>query len=155
MKFVCSLIAVKDIAESRRFYEEVLNQKVQYDFKENVSFEGGFAIHEKVHFAGLIGAGAEDILRKPQNFELYFEEDDLESFTAKLENYGVQYVHPVKEQPWGQRVVRFYDPDDHIVEVGESMESTVRRFLAAGLSAEDVASRTLMPLDFVRQCAPS
>jgi len=26
-------------------------------------------------------------------------------------------------EPWGQRVIRFYDPDMHIVEVGESLES--------------------------------
>jgi hypothetical protein len=32
----------------------------------------------------------------------------------------VEYVHPLREQPWRQRVVRFYDPDHHIIEVGES-----------------------------------
>ena len=34
----------------------------------------------------------------------------------------IEYVHPVKEHGWGQRVVRFYDPDKHIIEVGENMK---------------------------------
>jgi len=54
MKFICPLIVVDDIGVSRRFYEEVLGQRVLFDHGENVSFEGGFAIHLKSHFAGLV-----------------------------------------------------------------------------------------------------
>ena len=50
MKYVCSLIVVEDIQRSRDFYERILKQKVKYDFGENVTFEGGFAIHLKKHF---------------------------------------------------------------------------------------------------------
>ena len=54
MKFICPLIVVNNMEVSRNFYEKVLSQKVQYDFGENVSFEGGFAIHLKSHFSDLI-----------------------------------------------------------------------------------------------------
>ncbi|MHB8131782.1 MAG: VOC family protein [Mobilitalea sp.] len=54
MKFICALIVVDDIEISRRFYEKVLNQKVKYDFGENVTFEGGFSIHLKSHFLELL-----------------------------------------------------------------------------------------------------
>ena len=37
-----------------------------------------------------------------------------------MKNLDINYVHPVKEHSWGQRVVRFYDPDCHIIEVGEN-----------------------------------
>ncbi|MDD4567439.1 MAG: VOC family protein [Methanoculleus chikugoensis] len=153
MQFVCPLIVVRDIGISRAFYEEVLGQKVGYDLGENVSFEGGFAIHLRSHFADLIGVDEDDIIRGSKNAELYFEEDDLDAFLERLKRMdSVRYVHGVIEQPWGQRAVRLYDPDMHIVEVGEPMESVVKRFLKSGLSVEETARRTSMPEEFVRQC---
>lgn len=152
MRFICPLIVVNNIRISRDFYENVLNQKVQFDFGENVSFEGGFAIHLKSHFSDLISKNENNILEKSNNFELYFEEENLDFFLQKLEEIGsVEYIHGLKEQPWGQRVIRFYDPDKHIVEVGEPMESVVKRFLDKGLSIEETSKRTLMPEEFVRQ----
>lgn len=152
MKFICPLIVVNNMEISRNFYERVLNQKVQYDFGENVSFEGGFAIHLKSHFSDLININKNDIVQKSNNSELYFEEADLDSFLQKLKNMdSIEYVHGLKEQPWGQRVIRFYDPDMHIVEVGEPMESVVKRLLSEGFSVEETSKRTSMPEEFIRQ----
>jgi hypothetical protein len=55
MKYVSSLIVVKNIERSKAFYEKVLKQKVQYDFGENVAFKGGFAIHDQIHFQKVTG----------------------------------------------------------------------------------------------------
>ena len=153
MKFVCPLIVVDNMEVSRNFYEKVLNQKVQFDFGENISFEGGFAIHLKSHFLDLISAGLGDVIQRANNFELYFEESDLDGFVEKLQEVdSVEYVHGLKEQPWGQRVIRFYDPDKYIVEVGEPMEVVVKRFLHRGFSVVETAKRTSMPEEFVRWC---
>ena len=67
----------------------------------------------------------------------------------------MEFIHGIKEQPWGQRVMRFYDPDMHIIEVGESMESVARRFLRKGLSVEETAKRILMPEEFVKMLVVS
>ena len=152
MKFVCPLIVVNDIEASRKFYEEVLGQKVLYDHGENVSFEGGFAIHLKSHFLTLINVISSQIAAKPDNFELYFEEEDLDSFLQRLEEKDLLYVHELMEQPWGQRVIRFYDPDMHIIEVGEPMESVAKRFFGKGLTVEETAQRISMPKEFVELC---
>ena len=40
---------------------------------------------------------------------------------------------------WGQRVIRFYDLDGHIVEVGEDMKMVIKRFLASGMTMEEVS----------------
>ena len=85
--------------------------------------------------------------------ELYFEEDRFDSFVRRLESLEIQYVHPVKEHPWGQRVVRFYDPDRHILEVGENMRAVCRRFLGSGLTPEETAARMDVPVEYVRECA--
>lgn len=125
MKYICPLIVVKDIEASRNFYENVLGQKLKYDFGENITYEGDFSIHLEEHYKTLLGNEHSQILKKANNFELYFETDELDNLIRKLKEYEVEFIHEIKEQPWGQRVTRFYDPDYHIVEAGESMESVV------------------------------
>jgi len=88
MKFICPLIVVDDIEVSRGFYENILSQKVKYDYGENVIFEGDFSIHLKSHFSDLINSRPEDIIQKSNNTELYFEEDNLESLLDKLKDIG-------------------------------------------------------------------
>lgn len=114
--------------------------------------QGDFAIHLKSHFSDLIAAGPSDIIQRSNNCELYFEEDDLESLLARLKTIdSIEYLHEIKEQPWGQRVIRFYDPDMHIIEVGESLESVARRFLRQGLSIAETARWISMP---EKNCPP-
>ncbi len=55
------------------------------------------------------------------------------------------------EQPWGQRVLRVYDPDGAIVEVGEPMSCVIIRLFKAGLAEEEIVKRTFMPLEIIRQ----
>lgn len=142
--FQSSVIFVKDIKTSRRFYEDLMGQKIAFDFGENVSFAGGFAIHEADHISQIMfGRPARDVEHLGcENFELYFETDDLDAVLQRLSDAGVQFVHSVREQPWGQRVFRCYDPDVHIVEIGEPMQAVIRRFLAQGMSEEETARRS-------------
>ena len=84
--------------------------------------------------------------------EIYFEEDDFDKFAEKLKECDVEYVHSVKEHSWGQRAVRFYDPDKHIIEVGENLQSVCKRFLDSGMTAEEVAKRMDVPIRFVNSC---
>ena len=84
--------------------------------------------------------------------ELYFEEDDMDAFVNHLKSFVISYVHELFEHRWGQRVVRFYDPDKHIIEVGEKLDAVVQRFIDSGLSAEETAVRMDIPVDFVLSC---
>ena len=56
------------------------------------------------------------------------------------------------EHRWGQRAVRFYDPNHHIIEVGEDMSMVVKRFWDGGMTAEQIAERMDVPLDYVKEC---
>ncbi|PHV71381.1 hypothetical protein CS063_04850 [Sporanaerobium hydrogeniformans] len=75
--------------------------------------------------------------------ELYFEEDDFDCFIAKLKAHNdIRYLDKeVKEASWGQRSIKFYDPDGHIIEVGENMKMVVKRFLDSGMSMDEVSKR--------------
>lgn len=151
LKYVCALVVVQDILVARNFYENLLGQKVESDFGENVTFEGDFAIHLEGHYKKLLGEGNRPILRKSHNFELYFETDEIDTILAMLKENEVEFLHEIREQPWGQRVMRFYDPDLHIVEVGETMESVVLRYHIGGMSIEEISKRTSMPVEFVEK----
>ena len=150
MRFICPLLVVKDILHSTHFYRDILAQKVKYDFGENVTFEGDFSIHLESHYSKLLGSTPSKISYGSHNFELYFESEDIEASCTRLLQHGVTFIHHIVEQPWKQRVIRFYDPDKHIIEIGESMESVVQRLAKQGLSVEQIHQATSMPIDFVR-----
>ncbi len=81
--------------------------------------------------------------------ELYFETDEVEAVEQRLKAAGMEFIHPVCEQPWGQRVMRLYDPDGHVVEIGETMEAVVLRFYSQGFSVDSICQKTGMPGQFV------
>ena len=153
MKFGCPLISVKDHNISRTFYEKVLSQNVTLDLGTNIAFGNDscvFAI--QADYAGLIGVNDFNVAYKGNDHELYFEEHNFDEFEKHLKQFDdIIYLHKTKEYPWGQRVIRFYDPDFHIIEVGESMESVFKKFQKQGMSIDEVAQRTQHPVEFVEK----
>lgn len=149
MEFKLALLAVKNVNVSKRFYEEIFNQKVVLDLGRNVTFSGGFAIQED--FAWLTDLPVDSVIEKSNNMELYFEVDDFDAFLEQLKNFEpIEYVHPPKKHDWQQRVVRIYDPDHHIIEIGESIAVIVKRYLADGYSVEETSKITQSPIEFVK-----
>ena len=60
-------------------------------------------------------------------------------------------LHDLLEEPWGQRTIRFYDPDNNLIEVGETLETFIRRYYDSGLSLQEVSERTTVPAGVVKQ----
>lgn len=152
MKYKCPLIVVENLEKSRTFYETFLGQKVIMDFGANITFEGDFALQTKVSWLEFIGKTEQDLLKKSNVFELYFEEEDFDAFLERLELSEAPLLHPCVEYSWGQRVIRFYDPDSHVIEVGESIEQVVKRYLGLGMTVVEVSAKTQMPPEFVQNC---
>ena len=129
MKYVGTVLAVADVHAARAFYEGLFGLEVYQDYGINVSFTCGLSLQQ-------------EIVQRPNNVELCFEETDFDAFLEKLQAYpDLTVLGGVREHSWGQRVIRFYDPDGHIIEVGENMAMVVRRFLAAGMTMEEVSVR--------------
>lgn len=153
MKFKSPLLVVNDIEKSKKFYKDVLGLRVILDFGANVTLTGGVALQTKESWNNFIRKKDDEIHFGGNNAELCFEEDNFGSFIDKLNNLNfIEYVHPVIEHSWGQRVVRFYDLDKHIIEVGENMNAVCKRFLASGLSAEEIAKKMDVPVSYVQKC---
>lgn len=133
-------IAVKDVKLSRQFYQDLFDLEVYQDYGINISF-GGLSLQQDFHW--LLDIPKERILKQSHNMELYFEEDDFDKFVEKLEQRNdIKYLgEGVKEAKWGQRSIRFYDLDGHVIEVGENMKIVIKRFLNMGMSMAETSKR--------------
>ena len=113
MKYSCTVISVSDIHAARKFYEDLFGLEVFQDYGKNIAFTCGFALQQ-----------------------------DFDGFLNKLKKYPhIKCLGDMIEHSWGQRVIRFYDLDGHIIEVGEDMKMVVNRFLASGMDMEEVSAK--------------
>lgn len=114
------LIVVKDIEKSKAFYKELFGLDVVTDFGENVILTEGLVLQEQKCWEVCIGKEA---VFGGNDAELYFEETDMDGFLVKLENaaYSAECLNPCTTDETARRVVRIYDPDGHVIEVGEPM----------------------------------
>ncbi|MGE4277715.1 MAG: VOC family protein [Lawsonibacter sp.] len=150
MKYTCTLIAVRDLERSRQFYCDLLGMEVTADFGANVTLSDCIALQTIESWTSFLEKPAAEIVPGGNAAELYFEEGDMDAFVERLAAYpGIRYVHPLKEHSWGQRVVRFYDPDFHIIEVGEALSAVTRRFRGSGMTPEQIAVRMGVPQEAV------
>ena len=141
-----TMLVVTDMDKTVEFYKSVLGLEVVMDFGANKTLTGGLALQTLETYKEFIGTS--DISFGGNNFE----EDNFDKFTNNLRKCDVQYIHPVKEHSWGQRVVRFYDPDRHIIEVGENMKVVCKRFIDSGMTPEQTAERMDVPVEYVNEC---
>lgn len=145
MKLKNVLIVVSDMEKSKTFYKKLFGLSVVTDFGENVILSEGLVLQEKKLWEKFIHKEAR---MGGNNGELYFEENCLDEFLDKLKRsvFQIRYVNPLMEHDWGQRVIRIYDPDDHIIEIGESLEFVARRLRNEGMSPEEISQKTGLPM---------
>lgn len=151
MKYQGCLLAVRDISASKLFYENVLHQKPIMDIGAHVTYEG-FSLQQG--YAELVGLAEDSVKEQAHNAQVYFEVEDLDGVYAEMKHIAsLRWVHEIREYPWGQRDIRVYDPDRHIVEIAEDMNTVIKRFLHQGMSVGEAAKHTMFPLEFVKQIA--
>lgn len=150
MKDMAVMLVVSDIDKSVEFYSKLFGLQIVADFGANKTLSGGLALQTQETYKKFIET--DSISYGGNNFELYFEVDDFDNFTSKLRNFDIVYVHQIKTHSWGQRVVRFYDLDRNIIEVGENMKTVCRRFLDSGMTPEQVARRMDVPVQYISDC---
>ena len=153
MKFKASLLVVRDAQASKRFYQDMMHAEVMLDLGDYVYFRDGFCLQQEETWLEFIGEENGPVVYGGRAGELFFEEDDIDAFLEHFSSFpDIKVLNPLREYPWGQRAMRFYDPDGHVVEVGESMEVVVKRYLKAGDSVEEVARKSMFPVSFVEMC---
>ena len=111
------LIVVNDMERAIRFYKDIFGLQVILDQDGNVIMSEGLVLQDAKIWQDFL---KRELIAKNNMTELYFEESDIEGFVKKIEesDYEIEYVNELMEHSWKQKVVRFYDPDGNLIEVG-------------------------------------
>lgn len=115
------LIVTKDIEKSRKFYHDLFGLEMVLDNEGNMILTEGLVLQDEKIWRDFLGR---DIVPENNSSELYFEEADIEAFVEKLERIypDIKYVNKLMTHSWGQKVIRFYDLDGNLIEVGTPMK---------------------------------
>ena len=148
MKYQSVMLVVRNMEKSKEFYKDILNLNVVADFGANIILTDNIALQELDKWREFIDN--KEVILNGNDKELYFEEGNFEEFVEKLENRNINFVHRVIEHSWGQKAVRFYDLDMHIIEVAEPLKIVIKRFLNSGLSIEEAAKRMDVPVEYIK-----
>ena len=121
MKLKNVLIVTNDMERAISFYHELFGLDVILDNDGNVIMTEGLVLQDASVWKNFL---KQEIIPENNASELYFEESDIEGFVEKLEMLypDTRYVNRLMTHSWGQKVVRFYDPDGNLIEVGTPMQ---------------------------------
>lgn len=147
MRFHSTVVFVNDIEISKEFYTQFLKFIIEHDFGKNVVLSNGITLWE---------TGKEHSINKQlktgndsNRFELYFEDEHIDELFRTLENAGIRLLHPIHEEPWGQRTFRFFDPDNHLIEIGEPLDVFVNNMHNRGLTPAQISAKSGIPIEKV------
>jgi len=117
MKYKGTLIVVKDIEKSKQYYVDLFGLKVIADNDGNIELSGGIYLQEEKYWEKFLN---KETAFKNNSSELYFEEENIETFQEKLLKLypNTIFVNELMTHSWGQKVIRFYDLDGNLIEVG-------------------------------------
>lgn len=103
-----------------KFYHDLFGLERILDNDGNMILTEGLVLQDEKIWKGFLG---KEIIPENNSCELYFEEHNLESFVQKLESLypETKYVNRIMTHSWGQKAIRFYDPDGNLIEVGTPM----------------------------------
>lgn len=146
MIFKGSMIIVKDIEQSKKFYMDILKQVIELDLETYIMWNGGFSMMSEEEWKRQHNT---EIQYKNNNFELYFEVEDIENFINS--NSNIKYFQEKLEAPWGQNSLKIYDPDENIIEIGESLGIVIKRYFSEGMSIDEVMSKTMLSRELVER----
>lgn len=118
MKLKNVLLVVGDIEKSVQFYNELFGLIVIRDFGSNVILSEGLVLQERKSWEDAI---SQEVSYGRNNALLYFEERDLDTFIDKLNisAFDIKYLSDKITDDAGRSLIRLYDPDGHLIEVGE------------------------------------
>ena len=117
MKYKGTLIVVKDCKRALKFYSDMFGFQLLHDNDGNMELTNNIYLQEIGYMEQFIN---KSVIPNSNQTELYFEEPNIEQFIECLETLypEIEYVNHLITHSWGQKVVRFYDLDGNLIEVG-------------------------------------
>lgn len=153
MRYKNQLVIVKDMELSKKFYTEIMGCTIDpnMDYGENVTLDCGLALQTYDSFKQMVGKDDEFFSFGGNDMEFFFEEDEFDEFMEKLNSWehGIEFVNEPMKMDWGTRVVRFYDPDKHMIEVSENLVSVVVKLAKNKKTIPQISQELNIPEQFV------
>ena len=153
-RFIMPVLFVGDINKSKTFYQQVFSLEIKHDFGENIVFEQNLSLWDEKRANQIIYQKELQSLdlHSKKHVELYFETTDIYETWKKIMSLDVEIIHELKEESWGQRTIRMYDPDNYIIEVAEPMEMVIKSLHeTTDMSVEEISRKTQLPIESVRE----
>lgn len=119
---------VRNYEQSRKLYAEVFGIPFQ-EFENGYMFTDIGVLEGVKHFAlWPLSQVAQNCFGQdtwPENIPvpqawIEFDVEDIEKATTELESLGYQLLVSAREEPWGQTVTRFIDPEGLLVSITHS-----------------------------------
>ena len=98
------------------------------------------------NYAKADAAGKVDIICKNYSNFIGIVDGYTEGLCYMIENEKAYN----RKQGRGDLGVRVQTSGMHIVEIAESMESVIKRFLSQGMPVDEISKRTMYPIDFLK-----
>jgi len=118
---------VEDPRRSKAFYERVFELPVLFEDENSAAFRFENTIvnlleepaaHELIEPATVGGNGAGSRL------QLTIFVEDANAAVEQLRGRSVEFLNGPIDRPWGMRTAAFADPDGHVWEVAQQLESS-------------------------------
>ncbi|MBN2747248.1 MAG: VOC family protein [Bacteroidales bacterium] len=156
IKFHSTVIITEEFEQMKSFYQNILQQNIEFDFGNCIGFTNGLSLwqlKEEYPIAKKLGRTFDKTGNN--NLEICFETDEFELAIENLKKHQIKYLHEETEELWGQRTVRFYDPENNLVEIGETIPCFVKRFQNEGMNVAEISKKTSVPIEMVKEiCQP-
>ncbi len=117
---ILTILAVRDLARSVRFYREAFSWPARVEAPVYVELElpdgRGLGLYERGGFAHNTGrepAAAPE--GATTGTELYCHCDDLPAALARMEAAGATLLAPLQDKPWGDEAAYWADPDGNVL----------------------------------------
>ncbi len=111
------LIVVQDVDKSKEYYHSLFGLDAITSVEGKIILTEGLVLQEEKYWKECINNESSS---HNNHFELYFEESDVERFVARVEEYypDTIFVNRLEENGCGKKIVRLYDLDGNLIEVG-------------------------------------
>ncbi len=121
MRLICNKLMVADLAKATAFYEDVLHQEVYEVFDDMIVFKSNIALVSLSRWSEKAASFNQNVTVGFADSILHFEESHFDLYLFEIESRGdIRFLHRVVKRKNGQRLIRFFDPDNHVIEVSEA-----------------------------------
>lgn len=148
LNFHSTVLFVRDIKVSKQFYCDILSQEINSDFGNNISFKTGLSLWQ-IPEGHILNTDFYNKRNSNKSLEIYFETEDIEEIVKFINSKNIKKHHELIEESWGQKTIRIYDPDNNLIEIGEKLESFIKRMYQEGLSIEQINKKSGVQMNLI------